>query len=99
MPQGPTGALTFDEAEALGIDATGRTDMPEGWGAPGLAHPLPAPTERHGAAHRILTTKKQDQSQHHQITNAPNSRQQNEEHLAWAKGIWDATTHMRPRLD
>jgi hypothetical protein len=31
--------------------------------------------ERNGAAHRIVTTKKQDQSAHHQVTNAPNSRE------------------------
>ena len=29
------------------------------------------PTERHGAAHRITATRKQDQSQHHQVTRAP----------------------------
>ena len=29
------------------------------------------PTERHGAAHRITATRKQDQSAHHQVTRAP----------------------------
>jgi hypothetical protein len=29
------------------------------------------PKERHGAAHRITATRKQDQSGHHQVTRAP----------------------------
>ena len=50
------------ELKTLGT-SEGSTSMPQ------------EPKERHGASHRILTTKKQDQSQHHQVTNAPNSRQ------------------------